>query len=182
MTDSQEFAVHKLAFGEYVKSFDCGDDDLNDFIVNEAPLYRKSLLAVTYVMVRMSDPLKVVAFCSLANDRISVADFEQKTDFNRFRRKQDIPQPKRIKSYPAVKVCRLAVDDSVKGLHLGTKMLDFIKGYFVSDNKTGCRFITVDAYLDAIPFYLKNGFKPLNEDDANSEYTRLLFFDLYSLM
>lgn len=36
MTDSQEFAVHKLAFGECVKSFDCGDDDLNDFIISES--------------------------------------------------------------------------------------------------------------------------------------------------
>lgn len=47
----------------------------------------------------------------------------------------------------------------------------------VTDNKTGCRFLTVDAYADAIPFYLKNGFIPLNEDDVG-QATRLLFFDL----
>lgn len=38
-------------------------------------------------------------------------------------------------------------------------------------------FLTVDAYSDAIPFYEKNGFIPLNEDDVNDN-TRLLYFDL----
>lgn len=30
------------------ESFNCGDADLNDFILNEGPLYREALLAVTY--------------------------------------------------------------------------------------------------------------------------------------
>jgi len=59
-------------------------------------------------------------------------------------------------------------------------LLDFIKRYFTIDNKTGCRFITVDAYAAAIPFYLHNGFVPLNEEDAD-EPTRLLYFDLNDL-
>ena len=45
------------------------------------------------------------------------------------------------------------------------------------DNKSGCRFLTVDAYADAVPFYLKNGFVPHNDDDKDDE-TRLLYFDL----
>lgn len=60
---------------------------------------------------------------------------------------------------------------------LGLLLIDFIKSYFVEDNKTGCRFLTVDAYADAVPFYLKNDFIPLNDDDKE-ESTRLLFFDL----
>ncbi len=59
-------------------------------------------------------------------------------------------------------------------------MLDFIKSYFVNDNKTGCRFLTVDAYADAVPFYIKNGFAPLNDDDKDDS-TRLLYFDLATL-
>ena len=53
----------------------------------------------------------------------------------------------------------------------------FLFRRFVADNKTGCRFLTVDAYADAVPFYLKNGFMPLNDDDLY-DATRLLFFDL----
>ncbi|MBR2200447.1 MAG: GNAT family N-acetyltransferase, partial [Bacteroidales bacterium] len=59
-------------------------------------------------------------------------------------------------------------------------LLLFFLRYFTTDNKTGCRFITVDAYADAVPFYLTNGFIPLNDEDIN-EPTRLLYFDLNDL-
>lgn len=36
---------------------------------------------------------------------------------------------------------------------------------------------TVDAYATALPFYLRNEFVPLNDDDIDSQ-TRLLFFGL----
>ena len=87
---------------------------------------------------------------------------------------------KRLKSYPAVKIGRLAVSAELRGMAIGSFLLDFIKRYFTTDNKTGCRFITVDAYAAAIPFYLRNGFVPLNDDDIN-EPTRLLYFDLNDL-
>ena len=48
------------------------------------------------------------------------------------------------------------------------------------DNKTGCRFITVDALASAVPFYEKNNFIPLNDEDINDR-TRLLYFDLNDL-
>ena len=85
-----------------------------------------------------------------------------------------------MKSYPAAKIGRLAVHTSTKGKNVGSTLLDFIKRYFTIDNKTGCRFITVDAYAAAIPFYFRNGFVPLNEEDKD-EPTRLLYFDLNDL-
>lgn len=169
--------IRRLNEDEIVPFFDCGDADLNDFITNSAQAYLKAKLAVTYVLIDRTSPYKVIAFCSLANDRISLSDFESKTDFNRFRRFQHFPQSKRLKSYPAVKICRLGVDKEMKGRSAGTILLDFIKTYFTVDNKTGCRFLTVDAYANAIPFYQKNGFVILNEDDKDDP-TRLLFFDL----
>lgn len=177
MMDSR-FQIHKLAETEKVSYFDCGDDDLNDFILNEASLYRKAKLAVTYVVIDVNRN-EVVAYFSLANDKVSVAEFNNRTEFNRFRKKRFVNE-KRIKGYPAVKLCRLAVAKSARGLHLGTFLIDFIKSFFVDDNKTGCRFITVDAYLDAIDFYVKTGFEFLNENDADAR-TRLLFFDLESM-
>ena len=169
------FEVRKISAYEPIRSFNCGDADLNDFLLNEATLYRKALLAVTYVLEEKTTK-RVAAFFSLANDRVSLSDFENKTEFNRFR-KNRFPKEKRLKSYPAAKLCRLGVDESMKGQSLGTLLLRFIKSYFVVDNKTGCRFLTVDAYADAVPFYLKNGFVPLNEDDKDDD-TRLLYFDL----
>lgn len=175
MKNSYERArIRKLQPGDTVSAFDCGDSDLNEFILKEAMLYREALLAVTYVLE--DERQNTLAYFSLANDRISLSDFETKTEFNRFRRHKFVNE-KRIKSYPAAKICRLAVGNSEKGMHLGSYLIDFIKSYFVEDNKTGCRFLTVDAYADAVPFYLKNDFIPLNDDDKE-EPTRLLFFDL----
>ena len=173
------YEVRKLSVDEQVKSFNCGDSDLNDFILNEAAPYRKAMLAVTYVF---EDKItkQTAAFFSLANDKVSLSDFESKTEFNRFRKNKFVNE-KRLRSYPAVKLCRFGVDESLKGQSIGTILLRFIKSYFVIDNKTGCRFITVDAYANAIPFYLRNGFVPLNDVDKD-EPTRLLYFDLNEVM
>jgi len=45
----EAYEMHKLNISEKIKSFDCGDTDLNDFILNESFLYREALLAVSYV-------------------------------------------------------------------------------------------------------------------------------------
>ena len=145
------FIIRKLGTDETVKSFDCGDADLNDFILNESNLYRKALLSVSYV-------------------------FPNKTEFNRFRKHRFVNE-KRLKSYPAAKICRLAVSQELKGQHIGEFLADSIKKFFLADNKTGCRFLTVDAYAAAIPFYLKQKFVPLTVEDEGAE-TRLLYFDL----
>lgn len=172
---ARKYQIRRLGKDETVLTFDCGDEDLNDFILNESTRYRQARLAVTYVIEDKGTNC-IAGFFSLANDRISISDFENKTEFNRFRKKRFINE-KRLKSYPAAKICRLGVGLSAKGQSLGTFMLDFIKSYFVIDNKTGCRFITVDAYTKAIPFYLKNNFLPLGAD-TDDDHTTLLFFDL----
>ena len=161
-----------------MKSFDCGDADLNDFIVNEASNYYRSLLAVSYVFENPQDLNhdNIVAYFSLANDRVSLGDFQSKTEFNRFRKKRFVNE-KRLKSYPAVKICRLAVDMSARGQYIGRFLINFIKSYFVANNKAGCRFLTVDAYKDALGFYEKNGFVAISSEDENSP-TRMLYFDL----
>lgn len=170
-----KYRIYKLAEDERIESFDCGDADLNDFALNDAQPYRKEKLAVTYTLLDKEDIHCVAAFFCLLNDRISMADFDTKTEYNRFRKR--FVNAKRIKSYPAAKIGRFAVSKSMKGKNIGSFLLDFIKSFFVVDNKTGCRFLTVDAYADAVPFYLKNGFVPLNEDDKDDD-TRLLYFDL----
>ena len=181
MTENEikiQYRIYKLDESERVESFDCGDEDLNDFILNDAQPYRKEKLAVTYAYIDKDDKTKVAAFFCLSNDRISLTDFDNKTKYNKFSRRFN--NRKRLKSYPAAKIGRLGVATSMKGLNIGSMLLDFIKHYFIADNKTECRFITVDAYADAIPFYLKNGFVPLNDEDID-EPTRLLYFDLNDL-
>ena len=167
--------VRKLRKDERVKSFNCGDDDLNDFLLNKAIPYRKSLLAVTYVFENIESK-EIIGYFSLANDRVSLNDFENKTEFNRFRRSRFVNE-KRIKSYPAVKICRLGINENFHSKGIGSMLLNFIKSYFIENNKTGCRFITVDAYNDAIPFYQNNDFQYLRIEEEDI-MTRLLYFDL----
>lgn len=174
------YTIRRLQQGERIKSFDCGDDDLNDFILNEAHLYRNELIAVSYVFEDKKSK-EVIGYFSLANDRVSVTDFASNSAFNRFRRQRFVHE-KRLRTYPAVKICRLGVSRSMRGKAIGSFLLDFIKSYFLVDNKTGCRFVTVDAYTEALPFYEKNHFLPLrNDDEAIDTTTQLLFFDLASV-
>ena len=65
------YKIRKLGINEKVKSFDCGDADLNDFILNASTLYREALLAVTYVFEAEDDTTHehIAAYFSLANDR-----------------------------------------------------------------------------------------------------------------
>ena len=179
--DKSRLDFIRLQSDNIIKQFDCGDNDLNDFILRRAPEFQKHLLSVSYACVDVDDASKVYAYCSLANDKVALDDFKDKTEFNRFRKKQGFPNEKRLKSYPAVKLCRLGVDKSAKGHQIGTTVLNYIKAMFIFENKTGCRFLTVDAYLDAVPFYVKNGFRFMNTDD-DDPHTRLMFFDLMKLV
>lgn len=171
--------VRRLDIGDSVSAFDCYDEDLNDFILNEASLYRNALLSVTYVVEdKITD--EVLAYFCLSNDKISISDFENKTDFNRFR-KHKFTNQKRLRSYPAIKIGRLAIAKSAQRQSIGTYLLEFIEDFFIVDNKSGCRFVTVDAYADAIPFYIKNNYLFLNNDDEDNR-TRVMYFDLASLL
>ncbi len=171
--------VRRLKIGDTISNFNCDDEDLNDFLINEAALYRNALLAVTYV-VEDKKTNEVLAYFSLSNDKISIADFENKTEFNRFRKHKFVNE-KRLRSYPAIKIGRLAIAKSAQNQNIGTYLLEFIEDYFIIDNKSGCRFVTIDAYADAIPFYIKNNYQFLNSDDEDKR-TRVMYFDLASLL
>ena len=42
--DFGAYKVRRLQKDERVKSFNCGDADLNDFILNQSDLYRKTVV------------------------------------------------------------------------------------------------------------------------------------------
>jgi hypothetical protein len=155
-----------------IKPFDCGNSDLNDFLFEDSKPFLYELLAVTY-LYEYGD--KTVCFFSVSNDKISHDEAFSKQTWNVFR--SMFPDGKRIRGYPAVKVGRLGVDKEYKAMKFGTGLLDAIKISFLNSNKTGCRFITVDAYNEITNFYEKNGFRFLTETDAEKK-TRLMYFDL----
>ena len=121
----------------------------------------------------------VIGYFSIAHDRISLTDFPSNSAYNKFR-KRFFAQGKMFKSYPALKICRLAIDSRYRGEGIGAMLVNMIIASYKKDSKAGCRFITVDAYAGALDFYFKQGFVPLSKDDEGAD-TRLLYFDLESL-
>lgn len=163
----------RLSASHKIKPFDCGDDDLNDFLLNDSQNYSSQLLAVTYLI---ESDAETAAFFSLLNDKISIEDVDSKTKWRNFFR-DVMPEGKRFKSYPAVKIGRLGVCNSFQKKGLGTVILDYIKELFITDNRTGCNYLTVDAYRKSLNYHEKNGFKYLTEKDKDAD-TRLMYFNL----
>jgi predicted N-acetyltransferase YhbS len=84
---------------------------------------------------------------------------------------------KQRKTYPALKIGRLAVDVGFKGCGIGSYILNAVETIVQDTRDYGCRFLTVDAYRDAFGFYLKNGFEFLSSEDE-TDNTRLMYYDL----
>jgi len=156
-----------------IKPFDCGDTDLNEFLHMDSHNFNKDLFAVTYIFENDS---KTIAFYSVLNDKISAEEFESKNQFKKKIRGR-FSGRKRIRSYPAVKIGRFGVDIEYQKNKLGTEILDYIKMLFIVNNRTGCMFITVDAYKQSLGFYESNNFKYFNEG-CKGEDTCPMYFDL----
>lgn len=166
-------ALLRLSGNLQIKPFDCGDADLNDFLFNDSKNYLNKLLAVTYLLESED---RTLGFFSMLNDRISVEQVQSNSFWNRIFKKK-MPYGKRFKSYPAVKLGRLGIDKSVQGLGFGGLILDYIKAYFVDENRTGCLYLTVDAYKQSLEFYEKNDFTYFTERDKDLD-TRQMFYCL----
>ena len=158
-----------------IESFDCGDPDLNDFLLNDAKLFFEKRIANTYVF---EDNGQVIAYFSLLNDKVSRFDT---TGSSWKRLKKLFPRSKHFSSYPAIKIGRFAVSTQYKGQGLGRFLMKKIKDRLMENSKSSAfRFLTVDAYLSAVPFYEKNGFKMLLGNDEN-KHTRAMYFDMLEL-
>lgn len=153
-----------LAYNKEVRRnclpFTCGENDLDDFFLNDADLYADELLGKTYCWVTTEIPHRIVALFTLSNDSIKTRLISP-NDKNRLQR--NIVNPKRGRSYPAVLIGRLGVNLEYQGTssHVGRQLMAFIKDWFRhEDNKTGCRFIVVDAYNEEkiLRYYERNGF------------------------
>lgn len=169
----QKFEFFQMTKNTVIKPFSCTDKDLTEFLLEEAHNYLNDLMAVTYI-AESADKQNTLAYFSLLNDKLSYNP-DEIILWNRINRL--ISNKKRRKSYPAVKIGRLAVNERYSGNHIGKALINNIVLMFILENKTGCRFITVDAYANATGFYQKCGFKFFSDKDSGDS-TRLMFMDL----
>lgn len=178
-------------------SFSCGntdgDRDLEEFFHTQALMFAKEKLGQTYCVINNEgEEAEIVAFFTVSNDSIKTT-FIPKKAVNKIERK--IPGRKHLHTYPAVLIGRLGVNRKYQGrdYFIGQQIINYIKIWFTDDdNKTGCRFLVVDAYNKekVLSFYERNKFKFLYADEATEKqeqhieneneqlHTRHMFLDL----
>lgn len=156
-----------------IKTFDCRDGDLNDFFLNNSKNYLKDLITVTYII---ENDQHTIGFFSILNDKISADELRSRTSWDIFM-SDNFPPGKRLKSYPAVKIGRLGISHDYKFKGYGTIIIDYLIDSFTNSNKTGCRYITVDAYQESLEFYEKKKFIYITQRDVGKD-TRLMYLDL----
>lgn len=148
-------------------SFYVGDNDIDDFFLHDAERHFQDGMAVTY-QLRHKTGQQILALVSLQNDAIRLCEEDRK----------NLGYPYR--STPAVKIGRLGVQHDLQGTGTGTILLDMVRNFMRTANRTGCRFITLDAYNkhSVLHFYEKNGFAIL-KNPKQSQETVPMYADLW---
>ena len=175
-------------------AFDCGDEDLNAFFHEDAFNYDAQLLGRSYCFLSALEG-DIAAVFTLSNSAIRVAELPNNA---KRRLVKLIPWVKQGRNYPAVLIGRLGVSRKYRNQKIGSQIIDFIKAWFLSGhNKTGCRFIVVDAYHkeDVLHFYsnANNKFSFLFKEESQEKLynsipadenlkTRQMYFDLATLL
>lgn len=165
MMDTNQITFQRLGKGhiELIKSFQCSQKDLKDFLIEDAMQNQEKGISVTYLFFLKEN---LLGYISVLTDNLNLnADLK-----GYFRQKEDI----HYKSLPALKIGRLAVDDRHVGSGIGTEMVYFsiYLAEQIYGRYCGCRFITLDAKRDqgndTTHFYKKRGFKVLKERQKGS--------------
>ena len=180
-----EVRVVKLTDSYTIKPFDCGVSDLNDFLFNDAKTHLRYLSSITY-LVENKD--KTIAYYSLLNDLLNIdphTDKEFEQEISEIIENKDysfLLEMKAVSMFPAAKIGRFAVDMEFQRLGYGREILNSIVISFLTNNKTGCQFITVDALnnINTLNFYKKNGFAFVTLSDYNKA-SRQMYKNLVAL-
>jgi GNAT superfamily N-acetyltransferase len=174
--DFSTLKLNRLSEEMALKPFDCGRADVNAYLTESAKSYDKQFLSVTYLL---ESATRTIAFISLTNDRITI---ESTPITGRWKKYfyEYLPIGKKYISYPAVKIVQLGVDKNFQHQNVGTALIDFVKKWLINNRYTGCRFLTVEGIKESLPFYEKNGFYYMTNDDVDSA-TRIMYYDLRRL-
>ncbi len=155
-----------------VESFDCGDPHMTRYFREESRRYRKLLMVQSYHFCPAGytepEPVMLVDLCNdvIRRDNIGM---------------EDTVTPDDSETLPAVKIARLGRNSIFKGNSLTPHLLNTLKAFFICNNRTGCRILTLDAYSTRVPLYQQCGFEPTLEAERENGKGDIvsMFFDLY---
>lgn len=166
---SNNLVIQKLNSKHNISNFDCGDSELNGFLLENSMVEMKTKMNVTYVAIYNSS---VIAYFTLSSDSIKI-----NSDDKQYFEEKGI----RYVNFPALKIGRLAVDKNHHQKGVGTEIILRIVGFIINlSERIGSRFITVDAYVNSHDFYRKNNFVEFTKN-KNSRYVAL-YFDPFKII
>lgn len=161
----EKYHFENLTEDHDLSEFDCGDDDLNDFLKNDDLKQQKSRLNVTKLILY---DRKIIGYVSLLTDTLVLKNIQdEKIQLNI---KNQLEIKSKNKNISAVKIGRLTLDEKYSGKGLGSHILRNILTNLkiISEKEIGFRFIIVEGYAKSFNFYVvKNGFEYLKKDYKN---------------
>lgn len=108
-----DLKISLLSLDRDITHFDCGNDDLNDFICSDAKDQMKSRMNTTYIS---SYKDKIIAYFTLSSDSIKINREDQEYIGLKY------------SAYPAVKIGRLAVDKEYVHRGIGSIIILWVIG------------------------------------------------------
>ena len=166
-----ELALLEPSDREMCRGFDCGDNDLNDFLATDALRLQEQNVARTYLALEPGSG-RVAGYCTLLSDSLHLLTKERK---NLGLASADHP------IVPAMKIARLGVSlpDHGKGAGQFLVLAAFAISREVAE-LTGCRLLTVDSYPGALSFYEKLGFTRNRSPNYRERENPSLRLDLFA--
>ena len=150
----EDYKIEPLSKGHDRKSFDCGNDALNDFFLKRASKDHKSGLSPCFVITNGN---KVLGFITLSMASVEREYFTE----DQIRRMSKYP------NLPVTLIGKMAIDREYQGNGLGKELLmnAFLRILKASED-IGTIAIIVDPKDEmAKRFYMKYGFLPLIDSE-----------------
>lgn len=139
---ADEIVVHKLD-GDPPPEFDCGRAAQNQFLRDLALRDQEEWLSCTYLHYLSGI---CVAYATVCMDAIPLGTREK-------------PRGVRYKDISALKLAQLGVDKRFQRLGLGREVIaDVVDLAQQAATQYGCRYLTLDARPELVPWYAKHGF------------------------
>ena len=126
-------------------SFDCGNDDFNDYLKNEALEDHENRISVTYVGTVSGRPAAFVTLVAAA----------YRTEFL----KTVVRGVHRYRQIPALKIARIATDRTCQRQGCGEALIQHSVAIgFAVQELIGCKLIITDALPGKVKWYERQGF------------------------
>lgn len=153
------YKIEQLTKDHDRASFDCGVLALNTFLQKHARQNATSNSSRTYVAT-LAEDAKILGYFTLAAGRVSLEDVPDEQ-----RKRLRLPRH----AVPVVLLGRLAVDQTARGLGLGSRLLiEGLERAAMAAELIGAAAVEVDAKDEkARSFYKKFGFLALVDDERH---------------